>query len=105
MAPVEELLLLDRRRGRPTDRRSALAGSWSLTRPMTLGPRPGGSAVARAGTVNPLSQSTREVDKDGLRGGAHEVVHPPLTVGHSQPRDALSATERGVLEFHPVKHS
>ena len=38
-----------------------------------------------------------------IYGGIHQVVHPHLTVGHSQPRDALAAAEREVLELLPVR--
>ena len=38
-----------------------------------------------------------------IYGGTHEVVHPHLTVGHSQPRDALATAEREVLELLPIR--
>ena len=54
----------------------------------------------------PLAALTAAVDdafpEYPIYGGAHQEVHPHLTVGHSQPRDVLRAAEQDVLELLPV---
>jgi hypothetical protein len=68
-----------------------------------------GDEVLYLEPANPLPLSALTAAVEGvypeypIYGGAHEVVHPHLTVGHSHDRDALTAAERDLLEFLPVK--